>query len=257
MERQRHKALLIILALLGLSYWTSATMKDVMVLEDPAVAETLPTRVGEYEGKPVYYCQVETCHGNVMSDEPMASLVCPVCGGPVGIFAPAERRALPADTQLIKRRYLKPGEPPIYVAVVISGKDRLSLHRPQNCLPGQGYTIVGDREIAAKTGEPTGIGLCVLNLERRTPGAPESIRPEQSCYAYVYLAGDRKTSSQLQMMVWMAWDRLIHNEAHRWAYLSIASDRARETPGYDEARLASFAEQLYPLIAANPIRALK
>lgn len=248
MEKQRHKALLIVLFLVGLTYWNCATMKAVSLSDDPAVAASLPDRVGDYEGLVAYYCQSNACRGCVTTDQAPESQSCPDCGGGVGIWSPAERQSLPADTTITKRRYLRAGEPAIHVAIVISGRDRLSLHRPQNCLPGQGFIITAARDMPVPEGD---FVLRWLDLEWRAPGSAPGARVSESSYLYVYLAGSRQTSSQLEMMLWMAWDRLVHNRADRWAYFSIASERTSGNRKVDEARLMAFATELIPHVRAG------
>ena len=52
-----------------------------------------------------------------------------------------ERQILPADTRILKRNYLRGDGLQLSATVVVSGKSRLSIHRPEMCLPGQGFNI--------------------------------------------------------------------------------------------------------------------
>ena len=48
---------------------------------------------------------------------------------------------LPPDTPYGRRRYTFPDNTWIENSVVLMGQDRTSIHKPEYCLPGQGFTI--------------------------------------------------------------------------------------------------------------------
>ena len=48
---------------------------------------------------------------------------------------------LPPDTTYGRRRYSFPDKTWIESSVVLMGQDRTSIHKPEYCLPGQGFTI--------------------------------------------------------------------------------------------------------------------
>ncbi len=54
-----------------------------------------------------------------------------------------EREVLPADTGFSRKNYVslqRPNER-VFLSIVLSGRDRTSIHRPEICLVGQGWTI--------------------------------------------------------------------------------------------------------------------
>jgi hypothetical protein len=53
----------------------------------------------------------------------------------------SERAILPRDTEFAKKRYDGFDLPEITAEIVLSGAQRQSIHRPQVCLVGQGWTI--------------------------------------------------------------------------------------------------------------------
>jgi hypothetical protein len=59
-----------------------------------------------------------------------------------------ERQALPPDTVILRKEYVGPGGDSTTVSVVLSGKEQKSIHRPQQCLPGQGYVIESSRTVS-------------------------------------------------------------------------------------------------------------
>jgi hypothetical protein len=61
-----------------------------------------------------------------------------------------ERELLPADTIIVKRAYRTPGRAvaqrdQAHASLVIAGHDSRSIHRPEVCLDGQGWTLVGSQ----------------------------------------------------------------------------------------------------------------
>jgi exosortase len=58
---------------------------------------------------------------------------------------PIEREVLPPDTGFSRKNYesLHDRRQQVFVSIVLSGRDRTSIHRPELCLVGQGWTIAG------------------------------------------------------------------------------------------------------------------
>ncbi|MDB6167539.1 MAG: eight transrane protein EpsH, partial [Verrucomicrobia bacterium] len=59
--------------------------------------------------------------------------------------SPVEREILPADTGYARRDYVAVADARqrVFLSVVLSGRDRTSIHRPELCLVGQGWSIDG------------------------------------------------------------------------------------------------------------------
>jgi exosortase len=57
--------------------------------------------------------------------------------------SPAERDILPADTGYSRKNYafVSDRTRDVFLSIVLSGRDRTSIHRPELCLVGQGWTI--------------------------------------------------------------------------------------------------------------------
>src|SRR5690606_1661415 len=56
-----------------------------------------------------------------------------------------ERDILPPDTGYSRRSYVALHQPSrqVFLSIVLSGRDRSSIHRPELCVAGQGWTITG------------------------------------------------------------------------------------------------------------------
>lgn len=220
-------------------------MGDVLLSDRLTVRTDLPHSVGEYSGMGVWYCQSPECARYIETPASESGPdVCPYCGEVVSSMSISEKALLPDDTTMVKKVYKRAGRPDIFVTVVISGLDRLSLHRPQNCLPGQGYAITGQETVGSAA---PGIDVAVLTLQRGSPAEIARGTAELTAFGYTYVGNGRVTASQFAMMFWIGYDRLFNASAARWAYISIAT---RMEPGNEEYRdrIRDFAGQLYPAV---------
>ena len=63
--------------------------------------------------------------------------------GKVIAATPGEIATLPADTQIVRREYLDSAGDRIMASIVLSGGEKRSIHRPEVCLPAQGWCMRG------------------------------------------------------------------------------------------------------------------
>lgn len=217
----------------------------VRMSEEAGVAAKLPDTVGEWQGETMVFCSNPRCTGETFTLEPGGP--CPRCGDVLQLMSPDERRLLPADTVLVRRRYRHPTSSPITVSVVFSGRHRSSIHRPEVCLVGQGSEIVASRvyDVALEGRAP--LRLKVLDLLHHRAGE----RPVGTYFAYCFVGPRRETPSHYARMFWMAWERIFRSTTSRWAYVALSGRR----PVAGEAHLREldgFVAGLYPLIAPTP-----
>ncbi|MFI5336582.1 MAG: exosortase-associated EpsI family protein [Opitutales bacterium] len=136
-----------------------------------------------------------------------------------------ERTMLPADTGFSRKTYvsLRDRRQQVFVSVVLSGRDRTSIHRPELCLVGQGWTITG-RTVETFRG-PGGrpLSATVLRVEREM--ADPKGRPVRvpALYAYWFVGAGRTVPSSWERVLAATVDRLVHLQGHRWAYVVVQS----------------------------------
>ena len=167
----------------------------------------------------------------VLCDAPDAKLaeIAGYTSAPVEV-SEAERHVLPDDTQFDKRRYENMDGDWFQVSMVIGGKSKSSIHRPELCLPGQGFQMMSPRTI-----ESGGIEWHLVTLAR---GAVPACG-----FAYTFFNQDGyRTSSHLKRIFRDVWDRSIRGRIDRWIMVTVYS------PDADEARLAEFLGKLKGVI---------
>ncbi len=153
-------------------------------------------------------------------------------GRPVPV-TPIEREILPADTGFSRRIYFNHRDPSkqVFLSIVLSGRDRTSIHRPELCLVGQGWTITGrgDHRFDYPARTDAGFSATVLRVQREVPGPATAGKPRgpvvvPQLTAFWFVSGDGVVASNWQRIVRDAWNRLVHARADRWAYVLMQTD---------------------------------
>lgn len=141
---------------------------------------------------------------------------------------------LPADTTYARRIYRAPDGFPIHLNVVLMGQDRSSIHRPQICLTGQGFTIERSDMLEINIPRPQPYRLPVMRLtaSRSSRSADGQEHTYKAVYVYWFVADGQLTARHGQRMWWMARDLLRDGVLQRWAYVSALAFGA---PGSEEA----------------------
>ncbi|MDD3179868.1 MAG: exosortase/archaeosortase family protein [Opitutaceae bacterium] len=136
-----------------------------------------------------------------------------------------ERQVLPPDTGYSRKNYFSRLDPDqwVFLSIVLSGRDRTSIHRPELCLVGQGWTIAG-RQAHTFTWpgrRDVTVPATVLRLERevRTPGGRTA--KATALFAYWFVGADKVVASNTARVLYASLDRLRHLQSHRWAYVVV------------------------------------
>jgi hypothetical protein len=132
---------------------------------------------------------------------------------------------LPADTTYARRQYEAPGRRSLLLNVVLMGQDRTSIHRPQICLTGQGWTIEQSEllEIAVDRPHPYRLPVMRLIASRPYRDRHDQVHTLKAVYVYWFVADGQVTARHGQRMWWMARDLLTQGILQRWAYVSCLS----------------------------------
>jgi hypothetical protein len=151
---------------------------------------------------------------------------------------------LPPDSSYGERLYSAPDGQKISGTVILMGGDRTSIHRPDYCLPGQGWNIgkktVVKIPVAGSPGYELPVARWDISNSYKTPdGQTEQV---SGLYVFWFVADGEQTTDNLERMWWMGRDLLSTGVLQRWAYISYFSACA---PGQEEAAF----EQMKKLIA--------
>lgn len=134
-----------------------------------------------------------------------------------------ERETLPADTGFSRRTYvsLLDRRQQVLLSIVLSGRDRTSIHRPELCLVGQGWTITGQARHTFERPDAREVPIpaTVLRIEREFTGGDGRKVKVPGLFAYWFVGADKVVATNSARVAYTAIDRLRHFEAHRWAYV--------------------------------------
>lgn len=132
---------------------------------------------------------------------------------------------LPPDTVYGRRRYTAPDGFTCAVNVVLMGTDRTSIHKPEYCLPGQGFRILSQTPDVVRIESPHPYDLPVMRIlaertARLKDGQEVTLR---AVYVFWFMSDTRLTADHFTRMRWMTEDLLRKGELPRWAYASYLS----------------------------------
>ena len=145
----------------------------------------------------------------------------------------AELQVLPADTTFVKRVYTEEDGTWFRVSAVIGGRSKSSIHRPELCLPAQGFQMRNPRERTV-----SGVEWHFVTLARK----------EASSLGFAYTFFNQtgyRTSSHVRRIFRDVWDRSVLNRIDRWVMLTVNSSTA------DERKMTDFLEKLHGALTCS------
>jgi hypothetical protein len=151
---------------------------------------------------------------------------------------------LPPDTSYAERIYTAPDGFWAQATIVLMGTDRTSIHKPDYCLPGQGWVIkdraVVNIPVAGAQSYQLPVAKWVLaNSVRTSDGQNQAVG---GVYVFWLVADGEETPDNSQRMWWQVRDLLRTGVLQRWAYVSYFTAC---TPGQEDQAF----ERLKNLIA--------
>jgi hypothetical protein len=161
---------------------------------------------------------------------------------------PGAKTGLPPDTEFICRVYrareaLGQMRDQISLMIVISSRDKRSIHRPESCMAAQGWTLQTQQTVSYPSPSVPGGTLNVRSLLMERPDRDErgNLVRQQSVVLYWYAAlPDRLTSSEYKRLATMFFDRLVKGSNYRWSYVLISR---LVQPGQNPADVAKELER--------------
>ena len=123
----------------------------------------------------------------------------------------AELTVLPKDTQIFKRRYESADGGWMVVSMVIGGKSKSSIHRPELCLPAQGFAMVNPR---------------TRMVDGRSWRCIDLVAKDSPTFGFAYTFFNQEgysTASHTARIFRDVVDRSILNRIDRWVMVTVHS----------------------------------
>src|SRR2546423_1479729 len=164
-----------------------------------------------------------------------------------------EKEVLGPDTQFARKLYTNGQGDQIFVSIVFSGPDMsTSIHRPERCLPAQGWTIADTsvKKIPLENGMLDATRLRnVRHVQSQDKTRSTSI---YSLDYYWFVGHSAQTASHLRRTWFDIRDRVFKGENQQWAYVAVIStitqgiQRFGRSETETDALLAGFIRDLVP-----------
>jgi hypothetical protein len=157
---------------------------------------------------------------------------------------------LPKDTVYGQRRYVSTNENFwLDNLVVLMGADRTSIHKPQYCLVGQGFSIASEEIDSIRMARPIAYELPVKKLTFKGNVMNDGKRQDVSGVFVYWFVSDTALSSEHGERMWrMGYDLVRTGVVQRWAYVICMAftnpGKANEDAAYE--RLKDFIRASVP-----------
>jgi hypothetical protein len=141
---------------------------------------------------------------------------------------------LPPDSSYAERLYIAPDGLHVTTTIVLMGGDRSSIHKPDYCLPGQGWKIQQKSVVNVPVAGAQNYQLPVARWDiANSYTAPDGRKQEVGgLYVFWFVADGEQTTDNYERMWWLGRDLLRTGVLQRWAYISYFAPCA---PGQEDA----------------------
>jgi len=169
-----------------------------------------------------------------------------------------ERDVLGQDTQFARKVYRNPRGDELFVSIVFSGPDmNTSIHRPERCLPAQGWTVADTRQVVLST--PAGpLNVTRLHNMRNERLSSDRAITIYSLDYYWFVGHIDETSSHLERTWIDIRDRLLKGRNQQWAYVTVVGVVTKDfkifgrTEKETDNLIQAFIAELVPKLQKTP-----
>lgn len=171
-----------------------------------------------------------------------------------------EITVLGADTDFLRKSYTNGRGDEVQVTVVLSGQDmNTSIHRPERCLPAQGWTIANKQSLRLPLPGGGTVPTTRLQNVRNVTRDDKSV----SIYnlSYYWFAGHTDvTASHFDRTFIDARDRVLHGSNQRWAYVTVSSVVTKNLQKFGRSEeetsrmLEDFIKRLVPVLHKESLK---
>jgi EpsI family protein len=176
-----------------------------------------------------------------------------------------ELEMLAKDTAFARKLYTNGRGDQIFASIVLSGQDLdNSIHRPERCLPAQGWSVASSKVVAIPLphGPVPELKATRLHNMREVRTNDGGKMPLYSLNYYWFVGWKDITASHFDRTYIDIKDRIIYGYNQRWAYITIASTITDKVTQFGkneaetDALVEAFIQELMPQVKKPPGSAL-
>lgn len=210
------------------------------------LAKMLPP-LPHYTAAYPWYCQNEQCGAKVETKSlDSCPDACPKCGAKMLLKALGEQRLLPPDTMMRKCVYYDAAGDYYQVTMVIQGKSRQSIHRPEGCLPAAGWSMENLHIEKFKLADGATLDVHCVDLRDR-----KSTSDWRMGQGYFFISPEHVVASHWMRLFLTMRDRAFMNRITRWSMVTIFSVESLTSTPERKANVAKFLSELYPALYSS------
>jgi EpsI family protein len=164
-----------------------------------------------------------------------------------------ELEVLAKDTQFARKVYTSPEGDTISVSIVLSGDDMTtSIHRPERCLPAQGWSLQDTSQRAITLANSAVLKTTRLSNVREVTNRDNQRFLLPNLTYYWFVGHDETTPSHFVRTMIDLKDRILRGYNQRWAYVTVAATitqgiaRPEHTEAETDAMIEDFIAKLVP-----------
>lgn len=134
-----------------------------------------------------------------------------------------ERNLLPEEVEISRVQYLSPGAAHVITAsTVLSGAGKRDLHRPEICLPAQGFQLQPPRKMTLALENGQSVEASFIRMTRDDRSSLGQIQRTPGVAVYWYVGSDGTTCADYYEHIRVTYqDAIIKNINHRWAMVAF------------------------------------
>lgn len=223
-------AVVLTLAMVGITAGTDTSFQA----SEPGVRLELPLSLGDYQGREFD-------------------------------MTAQEKNLLDEGVKLARTVYANSASRQIMTTVILSGQIKRSLHRPEVCLPNQGWTVSERTPFPVRLADGREITLMMMRIFRDAEPQPGLRVRTRAINFYWYIGSDGTTCPEHYEHILLSYfDSVFRNVQHRWAMASLYvplpeqqighEDPLAELNAVEDAR--EFIAQIAPMFMKSPQNAL-
>jgi EpsI family protein len=167
-----------------------------------------------------------------------------------------ELEVLAKDTGFARKTFTSPAGDKIFVSIVLSGEDMTSsIHRPERCLPAQGWSLQDSSERRVPISQSKSLATTRLSNIRMVEAQNQRVAIHNLTY-YWFVGYTDATPSHFTRTMLDLRDRILHGYNQRWAYVTVAATVTEgiARPGRSEAETAAMIEAFIAKLAPKLAR---
>ncbi len=192
---------LAVVGLTGLTLLLCGIVGGQPPLGAPGVVKALPLRIGEVQGWEGEADQRET---NMLAE----------------------------DVRILRNHYILPSGANVTISVVLSGAERRSLHRPEICLPAQGWNVLDEVVVETPDLKHGSQEMKMVRMLRDYAGPDGVPRRLRALNLFFYVGSQGVTTPDYYDHVLKSYlHALTRNVNHRWALVSFFMPFAESAVG--------------------------